>query len=97
MAHLPNPDQDPIPVTDLIADRINPDVHTVAHFDHADEVVAVLEDLEADGHAKHLKGGWKNTEAGFDLLTGPPAENTAQDAPATIGLDPAQLSSNGGE
>lgn len=95
MAHLPNPDDDPMTVQDLIVERINRDPHTVAHFDHADEVVAVLEDLEAAGYAKKLKDGWKNTPNGFDLLTGPPADSILMDQPATIGLDPAQL--NGGE
>jgi hypothetical protein len=95
MAHLPNPDDDPITVEDLIRLRINRDPHTLAHFTSADEVSAVLSDLEADGHAKHLKAGWKNTADGFDLLTGPPDERAMADAPATIGLNPAQLSPNG--
>lgn len=91
MAHLPNPDDDPMPVEDLIVERINRDPHTLAHFSSAGEVADILEDLEADGHAKKLKDGWKNTPAGFETLTGPPDETTAADAPATIGLDPAQL------
>lgn len=96
MAHLPNPDDDPMPVEDLIDARINQDPHTLAHFSSADEVVAVLEDLEADGYAKKLKDGWKNTADGFEVLTGPPDENRP-DSPATLGLDPAALSSNGDE
>jgi hypothetical protein len=97
MAHLPNPDDDPISVEDLITERINRDPHTLAHFDAADEVAEVLEDLQADGHAKKLKDGWKNTADGFDLLTGPPSETVpALEAPATLGLDPSSLSSNGG-
>lgn len=95
MAHLPNPDDDAITVEDLILDRINRDPHTLAHFSSADEVTAVLEELEADGYAKQLKSGWKNTADGFDLLTGPPDERFMGDAPATIGLSPTQLSSNG--
>lgn len=96
MAHLPNPDDDPISTEDLINDRINRDPHTLTHFRAADDVVSVLTDLEADGHAKQLKNGWKNTPAGFDVLTGPPTEQAAANAPATIGLDTASLSSNGG-
>jgi hypothetical protein len=97
MAHLPNPDDDPVPVDVLIAERINRDPHTLAHFDAADEVVDVLEDLEADGHAKQLKHGWKNTPDGFDLLTGPPGfDSSDQNSSATIGLDPASLTNGEG-
>lgn len=92
MAHLPNPDDDPVSVEDLIAVRINKDPHTLEHFDSSSEVADVLADLEADGHAKQLKDGWKNTPAGFDALTGPPGETQDQQAPAPLGLDP---SSNG--
>lgn len=95
MAHLPNPGDDPVSVDDLIADRLNGDPHTLVHFTSADQVSAVLDDLEGAGHAKKLKSGWKNTAAGFELLTGPPDERAMADAPATIGLAPAQLSSNG--
>jgi hypothetical protein len=95
MAHLPNPDDDPISIEDLIGQRINRDPHTLTHFTSVAEVAAVLDDLDADGHAKKLKSGWKNTAAGFELLTGPPDETALADAPATIGLAPAQLSSNG--
>jgi hypothetical protein len=92
MAHLPNPDDDPLSVEALIAERINKDPHTLAHFDSSGEVDDVLSDLEADGYAKKLKDGWKNTPDGFELLTGPPGETAAQEAPAPLGLDP---SSNG--
>jgi hypothetical protein len=94
MAHLPNPDDDPISLEDLIVQRINHDPHTLAHFESANEVVDVLQDLEADGYAKELKAGWKNTAEGFDALTGPPTAEAAAQVPATIGLDPATL--NGG-
>jgi hypothetical protein len=96
MAHLPNPDDDPLPVEDLIAERINQDVHTLRHFGEATEVVEVLEDLESNGYAKKLKGGWKNTPDGFDALTGPPSEDAVTQASTTIGLDPSSLASNGG-
>lgn len=39
-----------------------------------EEVEEILKDLEADGHAKQLKDGWRHTKAGHDLLTGPPKE-----------------------
>lgn len=97
MAHLPNPDDHPLAVDDLIVERINKDPHTLTHFENADELVDVLKDLEAEGHAKHLKDGWKNTPDGFDTLTGPPSETGTQHTQATIGLDPSALTSNGGE
>jgi len=92
MAHLPNPDDDPVTVEDLIVERINHDPHTLTHLTDATEVVDILEDLEADGHAKQLKNGWKNTSDGFDALTGPPNEDGGgQSAPAPIGLDPSAI------
>jgi hypothetical protein len=98
MAHLPNPDDDPATIEDVIA-AINTDPHTLKHFESADQVADVLRDLEADGHAKKLKDGWKNTQAGFDVLTGPPQETPSGDGVtgATLGLDPATLSSHNGD
>jgi hypothetical protein len=49
MAHLPNPDDDPITVEDLITKRINRDPHTLTHFADASELVTVLEDLAPTG------------------------------------------------
>jgi hypothetical protein len=96
MAHLPNPDQDPVSVEDLITQRVNRDPHALAHFSDATEVAEVLKDLESDGHAKKLKDGWKNTPAGFEALTGPPDETAAASRKSSvIGLDPGTLSSNG--
>jgi hypothetical protein len=95
MAHLPNPDDDPITVEDLITQRINRDPHTLTHFADASELVTVLEDLKADGHAKQLKAGWKNTPDGFEILTGPPTPTDAAPLQATIGLNPATLNGEG--
>jgi hypothetical protein len=95
MAHLPNPDDPPITVEDLILDRVNRDPNTLTHFADATELIAVLEDLEAAGHAKHLKNGWRNTQSGFVALTGPPTETTTPHRQAMIGLDPAAATSNG--
>ncbi len=39
-----------------------------------EELEDILEDLEADGHVKQVKDGWRHTKAGHDLLTGPPKE-----------------------
>lgn len=93
MAHLPNPDQDPVDIPELIGERINRDVHTLAHFKTNGQVLTVLEELEADGYAKKLKAGWKNTADGFGLLTGPPDETAT--GTGVIGLSPAPLSTNG--
>jgi hypothetical protein len=95
MAHLPNPDDPPITVEDLIAKRINRDPHTLALFQVAPEVIEVLKQLESDGHAKQLKDGWKNTQDGFDILTGPPTPTDDAPLDATIGLDPATLNGEG--
>jgi hypothetical protein len=90
MAHLPNPDDDPLSVDDLVELRIGRDQH-FPKFDGADEIAEVLKDLEADGHAKKLKHGWKNTADGFTVLTGPPDESATGE-----GLEAATLSSNEG-
>jgi hypothetical protein len=95
MAHLPNPDDDPITADALILERINHDPNTLVYFTDADQVTGVLRDLEADGHAKQLKAGWQNTQSGFDILTGPPSPMAAQNAPALIGLNPSSAQSNG--
>jgi hypothetical protein len=88
----------PIPVEDVIA-AINTDPHTLAHFKTLTRSSTILHDLEADGHAKKLKDGWKNTQSGFDVLTGPPQETPSGDGVtgATLGLDPATLSSHNGD
>lgn len=71
MANVPNPDEDPLSVDGLLEER-------VANDDHLDidaaELGEVLSDLEADGHVKQLKDGWKNTPDGFAALTGPNKE-----------------------
>lgn len=95
MAHLPNPDDDPITVEDLIRNRINRDPHTLQHFGSADELITVLGDLEGDGHAENTDDGWRNTPDGFDILTGPPTMTDAAPLKATIGLDPASVNGEG--
>jgi hypothetical protein len=68
MANVPNPDGDPLDVDGLIAERVAKDDYL--DIDAA-ELAEVLADLEADGHVKKLKDGWKNTPDGFAALTGP--------------------------
>lgn len=68
MANAPNPDDDPLSAEALIEERVSKDDHLDLE---QDELVEILEDLEADGHVKQLKDGWKNTPDGFAALTGP--------------------------
>jgi hypothetical protein len=70
-ANVPNPDDEPLNVEQLLGERIAKDDHLDLT---ADELAEVLKDLEADGHSKQLKGGWKNTPDGFAALTGPVKE-----------------------
>lgn len=67
MANVPNPDDEPLTVDALLGERVALDDHL--DIDE-DELVEVLKDLEADGHVKQTKVGWKNTPSGFDALTG---------------------------
>lgn len=71
-ANVPNPGDDPLSVDELLAQRVANDDHLDVD---EDELGEVLKDLEADGHCKRLKDGWRNTPAGFDALTGPPKED----------------------
>jgi hypothetical protein len=73
MANVPNPDDDPLSVDELLAERVAKDDYLDVD---ADELAETLADLEADGHAKKTKAGWKNTPAGFKALTGPPEEES---------------------
>jgi hypothetical protein len=70
-SNLPNPDQDPQTVEELLAGRIANDDYLEVD---EDELLDALKDLEADGHATETKQGWKNTKSGFTLLTAPPSE-----------------------
>lgn len=69
MANVPNPDDEPLDVEGLLAERIAKDDHLNIE---EDELVEILSDLEADGHVKKTKDGWRNTSEGFAVLTGPP-------------------------
>ena len=75
MAAVPNAD-DPRRSAEEIMERVNAD--DFLHLDES-ELEEILKDLEADGHASSAKAGWKNTKAGFELLTGPPAEERNDD------------------
>jgi hypothetical protein len=74
MAHLPNPDDDPISVEDLIVERINRDVHTLDHFESPMRWSRCSRISRPTGTRRSSRSGWKNTPDGFDLLTGPPDE-----------------------
>ena len=71
MANVPNPDDDPVNSDGLLEDRVAKDDYLNVGYDELDEV---LKDLEADGHVKKTKAGYKNTAAGFKALTGPNKE-----------------------
>lgn len=62
--------------TDFVAllDRVDPDVHTPVD---ATDLAEILRDLEADGHAAQSEDGWVMTSAGFEVVTGPIAEEVA--------------------
>lgn len=56
-----------------LVDHVATDPYTFGegHPDE-EEVLDVLKDLEADGHAQHTaKHGWRMTKKGFNALTGP--------------------------
>jgi hypothetical protein len=71
MANVPNPDDEALPVDELLAERVAKDDYLDLD---ARELTDALDDLEADGHVKQTKNGWKNTPAGFKALTAPPEE-----------------------
>lgn len=66
--HLPVPDDDPITSTALLV-RLQQDPHTPVNT--SEELTEILADLESDEYASQTDGDWKQTQAGFDLLTGP--------------------------
>lgn len=72
MANLPNPDQEPLNVSDLLVERIAKDDHLNFDGETVDQeasIFEVLQDLEADGYAHQAEGGWQNTSVGFAKLT----------------------------
>ena len=44
-------------------------------LDDEDELVGVLEDLEADGYASRSADGWKQTKKGLDAFSAPVPES----------------------
>ena len=72
MGALPAPDDDPLEVEALLEGPVAAD--DFLDLDEA-ELIEILADLEADGDATLLKNGWKNTKAGFKVLTGPVASD----------------------
>lgn len=72
LGSLPLPSEDPITVTGLFV-RISSDPHT--SVGDVTELTTVLEDLKSSGYVEQAGGDWKQNEAGFDLLTGPIAND----------------------
>jgi hypothetical protein len=102
LGHLATPDATyGWEVTPLLA-RVGPDPHTP--FDQGDEsgISTVLNDLASEGYAKCHEGGvWVMTQAGFDALAGPianePGPGAAPSAPAPLGpLRPTPLGNGNG-
>lgn len=54
-----------------LAVRLDPDDHTPFGVGDDDDLVDVLEDLEADGHASRSQAGWKQTKKGLEALGAP--------------------------
>ena len=69
MANVPNPDEQPLSVDDLLEVRVARDDHLRDAGLGADDLLEVLKDLEADGHVRESKGGWRNTADGWEALT----------------------------
>jgi CRP-like cAMP-binding protein len=67
---IPAPDADSLSEDGVVARVDNDDYNDL----DADEVNEVLQDLEASGYVTQADGSWAATERGYDLLTGPPAE-----------------------
>ena len=84
LGHLPPPGEEPMAAFNdtetsprvlrrvSLLHRMQPDTGT--DLADADELEAVLADLEADGDAAQNDLGWVMTQAGFDKLTGPNKE-----------------------
>ncbi len=71
-AALANPDEPHLSLDEVVA-RVDQDTELDLSLE---EVAEILADLEADGDATQSKdGGWKNTKAGFEVLTGPIASD----------------------
>lgn len=64
--------------------RMAPDVGT--SITTPDEMQSILQDLEADGHAEKLNTVigevWRMTQAGYDSITGPIANEPTADQPS---------------
>lgn len=99
LAHLTTPDQEIgwQPLALLL--RVNPDPNTpfpplddrgVADLDAGlDGLKEILGELEAEGYAVQHEGEvWQMTQAGFDALTGPIANEPDPDAPV---VGPARI------
>lgn len=102
LAHLSTPTDDYGWSEPALLERMRPDVGT--NIDNLEELRQVLGELESDGHATRHEGDvWQMSQDGFDVLTGPIAnEPTLEDArgglvvPATVGMAGATRLSGSG-
>jgi hypothetical protein len=82
LGHLSTPKEKVGWEPEALLARVDPDHGTP--ITDVDELVAVLEELKAEGLAVEHKGGvWQQTKAGFDLLTGPIANEPEPGAEPT--------------
>jgi hypothetical protein len=85
LGHLSSPEDDYGWSNSSLVARMIPDVGT--DITDTAEIDDVLNDLEADGHAENQDGIWRMTQSGFDLLTGPIADEPSlgeESAPAAV-------------
>jgi hypothetical protein len=76
LAHIPTPDAGYGVEFEPLLARLGADEHTTIDFD---DVQGILGDLEADGDVKSYKGDvYRQTQKGFDALTGPNAEESPE-------------------
>lgn len=87
LGHLTTPKEKAGWDPEALLERLDPDDHTP--LDTVPELVEVLDELKAEGLAAKHKGGlWQQTQKGFDLLTGPIAN---EPAPGAEPVRPAKI------
>lgn len=91
LGHLSTPKEKMGWEPEALLARVDPDLSTP--MTDVEELLLVLEDLKDEGLAvEHAGGVWQQTKDGFDLLTGPianePPPGATPEGPARIGPTP---------